>query len=328
MTIGLTIPGVPTVHPRESWVETCYPVLGSPQVMSRVTQPACHYSAAAMTPDGDLGESIAQVPSWLRAVNRDYWLNRTTSSGPRVICGRSLPGYAIGYLFAVDWLGGAWELRGFDYVAASNAPTNAWTFPILFITDGASPATEWAWWTARAVWREAARRSGNPGFVRTAVEHSRLPGAATECSGVGIRAQLAAGYGNIDRNTEESDMGVSAVPEPKRIFDSRGLAGVDDPYDDVNTELGLIVPGAPRRIFVALGAEEALLNVTAIGTGQPGFLTVTPTSALTKTSDVNYGKGPDDPRPNNVLTRLTEGGYCWIHAVVSPANVAVDLRGL
>lgn len=323
MTLGLTIPGVPTVHPREEWVEECYPIVGPAQNWGLITQPVAHYSAAAMTPDGDLGETIANVAAWLRAVNRDYWRNRK-GSGITSPCGQFLPGYAIGYLWAVDWLGGAWELRGFDIRAASNAPSNGWTFPILFITDGIEPASSLAWQTARALGREARRRSGRADFVNSYLPHGRVPGSATACCGAGIIGQIDAGISNLDLD-EGSSMGALNAISPLRAYDSRGLP-VDPPYDDANktVPLGPMRPGESRRVFIGLDTQ-AMLNITAVGHGQAGFIAVSPGPQVPRTSVVNYDAA-DIVESNSVLTPVLDG-HVYVHCQVAAADVIVDVTG-
>lgn len=326
MTVGLTIPDVPVVHPRESWVDPCYPITGPAQNLANVIQPVAHYSAAANTPDGDIGEFDYQIAPWLRAVNRDYWTNRRTDAPPKIICGRTLPGYAVGYLFAIDWLGGAWELRGFDIRAAANAPTNAWTAPLIFITDGATPASELAWATARAIGREFRRRSGRADFVNSFVPHKRLPGAATACCGAGITAQIDAGMSDLDLDDGGTMGALTALPEPLRAYDSRPGQPVDLEYTEVNGGLPRtrMQPGESRKIIVGL-ATQAMVNITAVGAGQGGYIAVSRTGELPKTSVVNYDAA-DIVESNSTLVAL-EGGAFYIHCVGSPADVMVDVTG-
>ena len=322
MTIGLTIPGVETVHPREEvFVDPCYPITGPAQNIRNVRQMVAHYSAAANTPDGDLGEFGGQIPPWLRAVNKDYWTNRIAGV-PKIICGRTLTGYAVGYLFAVDWLGGAWELRGFDYKAAANAPTNDWTFPILFITDGASPASELALQTARAIGREARRRSGRDDFAPAFTPHYRLPGAATACCGAGIIGQIDRGL--LDLDLDEGDImgALNAIPSV-RAYDSRGLP-IDDEFVESNGGLpkSPMQPGDVRRVVVGL-ASQATVNITAIGKGQQGYIAVSADGVLPKTSAVNYDAA-DILEANSWTTPLT-GGALYLHCSNAPADVLVDV---
>lgn len=322
MTLGLTIPGVPTVHSREEWVEDCYPITGPAQNWTLITQPVAHYSAAVRTPDGDLGEFDYQIAPWLRAVNRDYWKNRKGFG--LATCAGFLPGYAVGYLFAVDWLGGAWELRGFDIRAASNAPSNEWTFPILFITDGIEPASSLAWQTARALGREARRRSGRADFVNSYLPHGRVPGSATACCGAGIIGQIDAGISNLDLD-EGSSMGALNAISPLRAYDSRGLP-VDEPYDDANATVpqGPMQPDTSRRIFIGLDTQ-VMLNITAVGRGQAGYISVSPNATPPRTSVVNYDAA-DIVESNSVLVPVLDG-HVYIHCHVAAADVIVDVTG-
>lgn len=323
MTLGLTIPGVETVHPRESWVEDCYPMIGPAQVPGNIRQAVAHYSAATNTPDGDIGEFEYQIIPWLRAVNRDYWTNRNPKNpNPKIICGRRLTGYAVGYLFAVDWMGGAWELRGFDLKAAANAPTNDWTFPILFITDGATPASELALQTARAIGREARRRSGRTDFAPAFTPHYRLPGAATACCGAGIIGQIDRGL--LDLDLDEGDImgALTAIPSV-RAYDSRGLP-IDDEFVESNGALPdtPMQPGETRRVVIGL-ASQAVVNITAIGSGQAGYIAVSADGVLPKTSVVNYDQA-DILESNSWTTPLT-GGALYLHCERGPAHVLVDV---
>ena len=326
MTLGLAIPGVETVHPREeSLTDPCYPMTGPAQDLSLVYQPVVHYSSAIDLPDGDIGEFEYQVGPYLAATNRDYWRNRDSGGSPKVICGRTLPGYAVGYLFAVDWLGGAWELRGFDIRAAANAPTNAWTFPILMLTDRVDPASPLAVATARAIFREARRRSGRADFQGRPLGHGSLPGAATACPGVAIQAQIDSGLFDLDRD-EGGD--VTPFKRALRAYDSRASeqSGVDPTLREANRQLvgklGPLQPFETRRVFVGL-ASNAEVILHSVGHGGAGFLKLSGDQVAPTSSLINFD-GADRIEDNSQMVALTDGSV-WVTAGPAACDFIVEV---
>lgn len=133
-----SIPGVETFHRREAWQDPKMPVVGPSPTMDQWDTFPLHYTAADNLIDGDPGEHAEDLPAYLRAIQRDYTLNR---------------GYSIGYGFAVDWLGGVWELRGYDIRNAANRGWNHRTGPVLCLVDGDDPLTPEALWSVRALHR-------------------------------------------------------------------------------------------------------------------------------------------------------------------------------
>lgn len=169
---------VPTIHPRSAWESAAYPVHGGALFpWSRVTHQAVHYTADDDLIDGDPGEHAEDLPGYIRAIQRDYVTHR---------------GYSVGYNWAVDWLGGIWTLRGWDFQCAANLGANAYTFAVLMLVDGADPATPEATRAARWLGQEFRRRTGRTPIVQG---HNELDGRATPtgCPGAGILAQLHAG---------------------------------------------------------------------------------------------------------------------------------------
>jgi hypothetical protein len=314
VTVGeepVSIPGVETFHPRAVWVEPCFPVSGRAQapLADDIYQPIAHYSAAANTPDGDIGEFDYQIIPWLRSVNRDYWINRTNTT-TTTICGRVLPGYSIGYLFAIDWLGGVWELRGFDYMPAANAPHNHYTAPLLFITDGATPATDLAWESARAVWREFRRRSGRADFRNRPLGHGEI--AATSCPGSGLLSQLHAGLGDLDYDdSPEDDM---AFPVLDRLLDTRKLGGK-------------VVPGQVIELSTKHAGTVAAINFTVTESEAAGFLTAWPRDAKPETSNLNWD-GPGQTRANLAMVPLNGDRFLFTIDGPGPAHIIVDLQAV
>ena len=171
------IPGV-TFHPRVSWQDPSRPITGPANNLATIDTDVIHYTADDDLVDGDPGESADQLDDYLRAIQRSYLTSR---------------GYSIGYNWAVDWLGGVWELRGFDIRTAANKGHNGHTNTILVLVDGADPATHLAIGAVRAIIAESQRRTGRTHRI---VGHGQLSGAATQCPGLGLRVQIAAGLFN------------------------------------------------------------------------------------------------------------------------------------
>lgn len=174
------IPGIETFHTRESWQDQRYPVFGPLDNPADNDTIVIHYTAADNLIDGDPGEHASDLPAYMRAMQRSYVLNR---------------GYSLGYLFAVDWLGGVWQIRGWEFQSAANKDHNGHTWPILMLVDGADSATPEAVRSVQLIGYEASRRAGRPQAVKG---HGQLRvetgvGTATACPGVGLQAQVNAG---------------------------------------------------------------------------------------------------------------------------------------
>ena len=334
MTLGLTIPGVPVLHVRESWIDKCFPVIGPAQNMANITQPVAHYTAAVNLIDGDPGESVDNIPAYLRAINRDYWKNRKNTS-PTTLCGVDQPGYAIGYCFAVDYLGGAWELRGFDVRGAANAGHNTYTFPILFLVDGADAMTPAAAATARNIWREAKRRSGRGDFKNRPLGHGELfettgTGTPTACPGAGVLGQLHDGILDLDFNGG-NDM--IYLDHPERAMDTRPGKANQDQIDPIlgaqNADLprAPLTPGKPLKVFVGMQTQYEVA-VTYVHRGGQGWIEVTGSDEPPTSSCGNYY--PGKPIDCQTVGVATADGHIrvWIGGSVDSAvDIIVDVRG-
>jgi len=174
------IPGVGTLHAREVWQDPRYPVFGPPDLAFDNDTVVIHYTAADDLIDGDPGEHAEDLPAYMRAMQYSYVTNR---------------GYSLGYLFAVDWLGGVWQIRGWEFQSAANAGHNTHTWPILMLVDGDDEATPEAAASVRALVAEAERRAGMPQKI---MGHGQLKietgvGTATACPGAGLLRQIKAG---------------------------------------------------------------------------------------------------------------------------------------
>jgi hypothetical protein len=141
------------------------PVVGPGMLLGSVTMVPAHYTAATTVP--------TDTASYLRSIQRDYTLNR---------------GYSIGYNFAVDQTGQAWECRGFDIKCAANKGANDTTIAVLCLVDGAEAMNTSMCLTFSALGAEAERRCGDSLLV---VGHRDI--GATACPGDGIYGQVCAG---------------------------------------------------------------------------------------------------------------------------------------
>lgn len=312
MTVGLTIPGVQTVHPREEIATACYPIVGPAQDPRRVWTPLAHYTAAIDLPDGDLGEFDYQIGPFLRAVNRDYWENRDGSG--ITTCGTFKPGYAIGYSFATDWLGGAWELRGFDIFPAATGVHNSYTFPILFLTDLADGATDLMMATARAIWRESRRRSGRADYLQRPRGHREVCGGCTACPGNPIMAQRDAGLLDLDYEPPQEEPPMATLAAPIRVMDTR------DPGREK------LQPMQPRRLGILPTPPEwagaVVANLTATETAGPGWLSIDGG----ETSKVNYPAGGTIANEVSIPLKWDGAWYIEVTSNVA-AHLVVDVCG-
>ena len=174
------IPGVETFHPRSHWEGLQpHPVSGPLDFSGNNDTCVVHYTGADDLIDGDPGEYASQLPQYLANIQKSYVERR---------------GYSIGYSFAVDWLGGVWQLRGWEFQSAANRNHNDHTIPILVLVDGQDGTTPEAAKSIRNIVREATRRAGRK--VMAVTGHGRLSGAATQCPGLGLLSQLDRGLFN------------------------------------------------------------------------------------------------------------------------------------
>ena len=172
--MSLAIPGVSTVHERSVWMDPAFPITGPATQWARIDTNVAHYTAADDLIDGDPGEHASDLPAYLRAIQRSYVTNR---------------GYSVGYWFAVDWLGGVWQLRGFEFMSAANKGWNERTAPVLFLVDGADRLTREAALSGAYGYREVERRALR--IIGSPRPHSAI--GSTSCPGDGIRRDIAEG---------------------------------------------------------------------------------------------------------------------------------------
>jgi hypothetical protein len=241
----------PTYHPRSVWEDPARPVTGPAWVPRLVDMIVPHYTAAIDLIDGDLGEFIDDLPAYLRAIQRDYVVTR---------------GYSVGYWWAIDWLGGIWQLRGFDpytglggFKSAANAGHNDHTGPILFLVDGDDEPTGEAMRAAR--WLNACTRRHPYRGRRTqlaVVDHGRLPippGNPTACAGKGIRRVVDKGF--------LSDEFQTFPTQPQETTDMPTTLHLIPPADAGVPELIVCVDGAGVQLIGLNGSTSQTLALIA-----------------------------------------------------------------
>lgn len=337
----LTIPGVETYHPRASWEPNgvdpwygdyllrAYGDLRRDSAFHRtpaslwlpgVEYLAVHYTSAINLPDGDPGEILDGVDGIRALLARstfDYLSNRTGGNYRRLSDGKVFPGYPLGYSFAFDWLGGVWEINGFDYRPAATSGWNNRALAFLMLTDRADPGSELMWQSFRAVAAEAQRR-GAPIAPERVWPHGKFfaetgTGTQTACCGPALTAQIDAGYGDWTKDRPGDD-DMTPLPTPRRTFDSR-------------TAGGAFKPGETREIVIGM-TTEAFVNVTVVAQGDPvhnyispGYVSVNDAGA--QTSLVNYSV--EDRVEANTAPVLTPNGRITITNMGGHAHVIVDV---
>lgn len=246
--------GVIWYHPRRHWVDTAFPITGNLWVPRLIDMQVAHYTAAADLPDGDVDEhqTDRDIAPYLRRIQVDYVTNR---------------GYSIGYWWAIDWLGGIWQLRGFDLVdgtgglkSAANLGHNDHTAPVLFLVDGNDEPTE----LAMAAFRYLGRRVRDHPFRgrRTplaVIDHGRLPippGTPTGCAGTGIRRV-------IDRGWLAPDLFTVPAPTPEETLMATIHLICNDPAAGL-PEVLVAIDGAGIQIIGVASPEDRTALTAAL----------------------------------------------------------------
>lgn len=328
------IPDVPTLHERVDWEENGYRMAldftRTPPAYptNQITQPVAHYTGAMNVPDGDAGENPDSIAAWLRRSQRDYLENRTGGGYTRKSDGRYFPGYPLGYHFGIDWLGGAWTLRGFDFLSAATNQHNGYTIAFLFFVDGPDKANDLMWATARAIAREARRRSGRADFATNFTDHGSLylntgQGTPTACAGAGIRSQLTT-QGRIDLAPppQPPPPGGSMIADKTLLKDYR----LYDSREHDGKLLGERQHGITDGD--AQGAIGLVANVTVVDTEAPvpqQFLSAWPTGAFPGTSKVNWDR-PGQTVANEITIPLSSFGTFRVKTS-APTNYFIDVVG-
>lgn len=214
-----------TYHPRSVWEPDQYQMASSfdrtPARLNpaRIDRAAIHYTAAINIPDGDPNEIVGGIDGirrLLAGITIDYYTNRTGGGYRRLSDRRWFPGYPFGYSFAIDWLGGIWEGRGFDFQPAATSGHNDHTIAILMLTDRADPGTELMWASARELQRETIRRGArlaNRPWAHGWFAERTGQGTRTACCGAALKAQIDAGLGDLDHPETSPPTIPQPVPE-------------------------------------------------------------------------------------------------------------------
>lgn len=110
------------------------------------------------------------------------------------------------------------------------------------------------------------------------------------------------------------------LPAPRRLYDTRDL-GPTPLADSIRTVTAAGSPGVP-----ATGAEAVVLNVTAVGALEPGFVTVWPSGeTLPEVSNINVDH-VDQTRANQVIAKLGSDGAFKLYTS-GGAHLIVDVVG-
>jgi hypothetical protein len=128
-----------------------------------------------------------------------------------------------------------------------------------------------------------------------------------------------AGWTSTSNSTSARD-GLFRPLVPARIFDTRDGAGKLGPGQSIDVQ----VEGAGGVPLV--GAEAAVLNVTATGATEPSYLIAYPSgSSRPMASNVNFKAGATVP--NRVMVKLGSGGRVTITNGAGWVDVVVDVGG-
>lgn len=281
---SLAIPGVPVVHVREVWQDPDLPVTGpAAPPASNITQQVAHYTADDDLIDGDPGENIFQMPAYLRSMQAAYERERD---------------YSLGYCWAIDWLGGLWEIRGFDIANAANKGdsrktgttrnANSWTYSVLCLVDGNDGMTPAMLSTFRALGWEMSRRAGR---LMAVITHQQLD--FTNCAGSGINNQVWSGQATPALPVIPPD----PAPAKETIMLGRytGFKTPSRPFDTRN--LAQMPKGQTFHMLLPDAADPAVtgvtINVKVLGAARPGNLVVWcgETNDPPGTSNIDFAPG-------------------------------------
>ena len=141
--------------------------------------------------------------------------------------------------------------------------------------------------------------------------------AAVILAAVGISSSAAADTFSVPEPQTSPDVDVFTSSGPRRVFDSRDSGRMLRAGS--TTAVSLAAAGLPT------GARAALLNVTAVGAGRPGFLRVFPCGQTEPpTASVSYIDA--FPVANLVISALGDGGEVCLFTSAS-THAVVDING-
>lgn len=334
--------GITAYHPRSSWEpygarrDTDLSRRPPNQHISQVTRRAWHYTAAINLPDGDPNEildGIDGIRRLLANAHMDYLRNRKGGGYRSLVTGEWFPGYPLGYSWAYDWLGGVWEIMGFEYLPAATGGHNEYTKADLLLTDRADPASAAMLRSARGMARFCRDRGAplrdDPWSHGWFYERTGT-GTATACCGDANEALINRGLGNMSYSETGAPTVDAPIPfkRPTRAYDSRPGTPTDPTLGANSHNKSLprthLMPGAPRKVFVGL-ASTVDVNVTAIGRNGSGWIEVTGSSTKPLTSLVNWSQV--DNLESASAEVQTDGGYVWVHGFNNPCDFFIDVRG-
>jgi hypothetical protein len=218
-----------TIRPREDWQDPNQPVVGPSINLGSIELVPAHYTAASNIP-GD-------IPAYLRSIQNDYTVNR---------------GYSIGYNFAVDQSGEAWELRGLDIKCAANKDMNEVTVAVLCLVDGADAMNDAMVATFQEI---GALVEGTVGRQLLVVGHRDI--GSTSCPGDGIYGQVQAGL------LEPNDSPDPVPPTPQEDEMATVILAVEGRNAQFIGQGPLLADGSVHNLFVTWfgpGPDSDFLN--------------------------------------------------------------------
>jgi acid phosphatase type 7 len=174
----------------------------------------------------------------------------------------------------------------------------------------------------------------------TTVSFGPNPGATVTCSSATqCSATSPAGSGTVDVGVTVSGQTSAASTADQFTYSSSGgapLTVLAQPLRLVDTRSsgGAIAAGASRCFVVTGqlggipgGAAAAVLNVTAVGYGANGWLTVYPNGqSVPATSTVNFDVH-ENAIANGALVKVGTGGQVCVNAGNTSSNVIIDASG-
>jgi hypothetical protein len=201
---------------------------------------------------------------------------------------------------------------------SSGVPSDATAVALNLTGTGATAATHLTVWPAGGVQPETSVLNLRPGAAAASLVVAGLgaSGAATVRNLAGSVHLVADVVGYYSRESGALYHPVT----PSRLLDTRATSGGATPLSDGQTRT-LRLHG---RAGVPSTATAVVLNVTSLGSRRPGYLTITPSGARSRTSSVNYAAG--QTVPNRVLTGLSSTGRIDVLASRS-TDVLVDVIG-
>jgi hypothetical protein len=132
----------------------------------------------------------------------------------------------------------------------------------------------------------------------------------------------------VDVSGSFTPEGFNALPQPKRIADSRNPSGDTD--DDLFRRFGAIPARTSKtiqvsgRVGLASTVKNVVLSVVAVSPPSGGYFTIYPCGTVPSTSSMNYAKGVT--LANTVITKLSSSGKVCVYSSAT-TNVVIDVAG-